>query len=365
MADRLLHKSDLETLLEHISVAGYRILGPRLHEGAVVFEELSSVEDLPRGIRDVQSPGAYRTVVEGDRYFDWANGPQALKPLCFAPREQLWRCERDANGHLAFTEVPAEAPPTAIIGVRGCDLAALDLQDQHFLGQGRVDRHYQARREALLLVAVHCNYPAATCFCASTGDGPRAGGPFDLALQELDEGFLIEAGSSRGQALLEDLPLAPASDEQLARAETLYQEAVAAQTRGLPSRDLSETLFANLEHPRWEDVAARCLSCGNCTSVCPTCFCNDVFPEPSLDGEVTETYRQWDSCYTPGHSYFAGRVLRKDILTRYRQWLTHKLGGWHAQFGRSGCTGCGRCITWCPVGIDITEEATAICGGGT
>jgi sulfhydrogenase subunit beta (sulfur reductase) len=364
MADRLLHKRDLGSLFERLSAAGYRILGPRLRDGAVVFEELGSVDELPRGLRDVQSPGAYRTVVEGDHYFDWANGPQALKPLCFAPREQLWHCERDGDGHLSFVEIPPRARPTALIGARGCDLAALDLQDRHFLAEGRLDRHYQARREALLIIAVHCNHPAATCFCASTGDGPRAGEGFDIGLQELEEGFLIEAGSNRGSDLLERLPLTAATPEQLAEAEDLYQGALERQQRGLPSRDLSEALFANLEHPRWDEVAGRCLACGNCTAVCPTCFCSDVFQEPSLDGGVTETYRQWDSCHTAGHSYFAGRVLRKDIRMRYRQWLTHKLGGWHAQFGRSGCTGCGRCITWCPVGIDITEEAAAICASG-
>jgi sulfhydrogenase subunit beta (sulfur reductase) len=364
MADRLLHKRDLGSLFERLSAAGYRILGPRLREGAMVFAELGSVDELPRGMRDVQSPGAYRTVVEGDRYFDWANGPQALKPLTFASHETLWECRRGEDGHLEFVQTPPEPRPTAVIGVRGCDLAALDLQDRHFLAPGRVDSHYQTRRNALFLIAVHCNHPAATCFCASTGDGPRAGEGFDIALQEIEEGFLIEAGSSRGSDLLERLPLSPATSAQLAEAEDLYQGALEHQKRGLPSRDLSDALFAALEHPRWDEVAGRCLACGNCTAVCPTCFCSDLIQEPSLDGRTNTAHRQWDSCYTAGHSYFAGRVLRKDIRTRYRQWLTHKLGGWHAQFGRSGCTGCGRCITWCPVGIDITEEAVAICGNG-
>lgn len=362
MADQFLLKSDLEDLLELLKADGYRLLGPRLREGAIVFDTLDSAADLARGLNDVQSPGAYRLVTNGDRYFDWANGPQGLKPLTFASHEPLWECRRDESGRLEFAAILPEPHPTAVIGVRGCDLAALELQDRHFLAPGRADTQYQARRNALFLVAVHCNRPAATCFCASTGDGPRAGEGFDIALQELEEGFLVEAGSDRGSALLTRLRLAPASPEQLSEAEDLYQGAVARQRRGLPSRDLSEHLFANLEHPRWEEIAGRCLACGNCTSVCPTCFCNDLVTEPSLNGEATETVRQWDSCYTPGHSYFAGRALRKDIRTRYRQWLTHKLGGWHAQYGRSGCTGCGRCITWCPVGIDITEEATAICG---
>ena len=136
------------------------------------------------------------------------------------------------------------------------------------------------------------------------------------------------------------------------------QEAAQQQTRSLPSHNLRDALFANLEHPRWEDVAERCLSCGNCTSVCPTCFCHSETDETALDGDHSLHARQWDSCFTQGHSYIHGMTIRADTRTRYRQWLTHKLGSWHDQYGRSGCVGCGRCIAWCPVGIDITARGS-------
>ncbi|MBF0393567.1 MAG: 4Fe-4S dicluster domain-containing protein, partial [Alphaproteobacteria bacterium] len=116
----------------------------------------------------------------------------------------------------------------------------------------------------------------------------------------------------------------------------------------------------NREHPRWDEVAKRCLTCGNCTMVCPTCFCTTVDDVTDLGGTRTERVRSWDSCFTLDFSYIHGGSVRNEGSSRYRQWITHKLSSWHDQFGSSGCVGCGRCITWCPVGIDITEEVGAI-----
>ncbi len=168
------------------------------------------------------------------------------------------------------------------------------------------------------------------------------------------------AGSDAGTALLERLATETASPEQTARAEAETRAAAEAQHRELAGQDLRDFLFARTTHPRWEEVAERCLSCGNCTMVCPTCFCHSLETVPDLEGQRAERVRQWDSCFTSGHSYIHGIVIRATTANRYRQWLTHKLASWHDQFGRSGCVGCGRCITWCPVGIDITEEIAAM-----
>ncbi len=227
------------------------------------------------------------------------------------------------------------------------------------------DPYYARRREQLFLVAVGCSHPAATCFCASTGDGPRPQHGFDILLEELDEGYVAHGGSGEGRRMLAALDLARASDGQMRAAQQESERAGAIQTRQLPSRNLRATLFANLDHRRWADVAERCLACGNCTSVCPTCFCHSEHDAPALGGNESEHQREWDSCFTRGHSYVHGFTVRPDTRSRYRQWLTHKLGSWHDQYGRSGCVGCGRCIVWCPVGIDITEEAAAICAQST
>jgi ferredoxin len=334
-----------------------------VRDGAVVFEPISSADELPAGVRDIQGAGSYRLErSDTPRCFAWANGPQALKPLTFAPEESMWRVTRNEAG-LHFEPTPPVVPPSAVIGVRGCDLAALQLQEAHFLDAAAGDTNFRTRREALFIVAVDCAHPADTCFCASTGDGPGAENGFDIAISELDEGLLLRSGSVRGERVINTLGLAPAGEDQLQRVRDELRRAAESQSRGLPSRDLRDPLFARQDHAHWTDVAQRCLACGNCTAVCPTCFCSSYEARPELDGDTADHLRQWDSCFDFGHSSLHGHPMRDDIRLRYRQWLTHKLAGWHDQFGRSGCTGCGRCITWCPVGIDLTAEVAALLEG--
>ncbi len=362
MENGFLARAGFQQLLDTLRASGYRCVGPTVRDGAIVFDEINDVSELPAGYRDHQAPGEYRLTQEGgQRLFAWANGPQALKPRLFAPREVRWEVNFADRSAPEFRAVEAPVEAAAVIGVRACDLAALDLLDRHFL-EGMADVPYQHRRAALLLVAVNCTHPAATCFCASTGDGPAATRGYDILLDELDTGFIVTAGSASGRSLIATLPLGPVSAEQRAEAAAATDAASAAQTRSLPSRNLKESLFARLDHARWAEVGERCLACGNCTSVCPTCFCFSAEDEVTADGTHSRHVHQWDSCFTAGHSYLHGFILRSDAPLRYRQWLTHKLGGWHDQYGRSGCVGCGRCISWCPVGIDITEEAGAICG---
>ena len=359
-----LARDDLQSLLDALKADGFRCVGPQVRDGIIRYAGLEQASQLPWGVTESQAPGEYRLhETDNSRCFAWANGPQALKPIVFAPRENLWQSTQAADGSLGFSDGLPDVAPLAVIGVRPCDIAALYLHDQHFLQQEYRDPYYLQRRQDLLPVAVNCTHPAATCFCASTGDGPRASYGFDIALTELEEGYLVEVHSEQGRAICAQLPLQPATHAHLQTVEDAMQQAADSQVRQLPADNLKAPLFANLEHPRWEEIAGRCLSCGNCTAVCPTCFCHSEADEVSLDGLHTEHYRQWDSCFTQGHSYIHGLTVRPQTAQRYRQWLTHKLGSWHDQYGRSGCIGCGRCITWCPVGIDLTEEATVICSG--
>lgn len=361
---RFLAHTALQVLYEALTEAGFRLYAPQIRDGALQFAECTNAAELPWAVSDTQSPGNYR-LGEGNksRAFAWANGLQALKPLLFTPSETLWRVSRDEAGCLQFTSEKPQVEARAVIGVRPCDLAALDIHDRHFLGE-HPDGYYTARRQKLFFVAVNCSHPASTCFCASTGDGPAAEKGFDLLLDELDNGFVVNAGSDSGRTLLQELALPDASAAQQELATKQQRHAAEIQQRRMPPGNLQDPLFARLNHPRWEEVGTRCLACGNCTSVCPTCFCHREQELPALDGDSSEHIREWDSCFTQGHSYIHGTVIRASISQRYRQWLTHKIGSWNEQYGRSGCVGCGRCITWCPVGIDITEEVHALLGTG-
>lgn len=358
---KFLARHDLASLLERLGEQGYTCIGPRVRDNAVVFDELNSIDELPRGVLDDQQPGSYRLrQTDLPFFFAFTTCAQGIKPFLFAPHEPLWTSTGDGQEGMVFEPSLPQFRPLAIIGARACDISAMHIQDRHFAAPAHSDPHYTRRRADLFVVAVQCMRSTDTCFCSSTGDGPHVAQGYDLRLMEVEDGFIVQGGSEAGERLMAQLPLRPASTGQLAEGERRTAQA-AVQQRALPSANLEDALFARLDHPRWEQVAQRCLSCANCTSVCPTCFCYRAVDDSELGAAHTIHARTWDSCFTRPHSYIRGITIRAETPQRYRQWLTHKLGSWHSQYGRSGCTGCGRCITWCPTGIDITEEANVIC----
>ena len=354
-------RGGIQELIDHLREGGYQCLGPVVADGAIQFREVVDLAQFPRGVQNDQQPGDYRlSQTTDERLFAWNHGPQAIKPLCFAPQEVLWTERRGQDQTLGINAELPDLAPTAIIGVRACDLAALALQDRHFLEGVSPDPHYQARRQQLLLIGVDCAQSAQTCFCASTGDGPALDGRFDIGLAELAEGYLVWAGSGKGRPWVEGLSRQRATDAQLAAMLEATDHAAMAQTRHLPSEQKQRHLYQRLDHSHWQEVARRCLSCGNCTAVCPTCFCYSNTHAMGLMGDSAQMIRRWDSCFSPTLSDMGHFQVRKATDQRYRQWLTHKLAGWQEQLGRSGCVGCGRCLTWCPVGIDLTQEVAEI-----
>lgn len=359
-APSLLPRESFHCLLETLRRRGYRILGPTVKDGAVVWGTITTINDLPVGWQDEQRPGHYRLKkTDSTRCFGIVHGPESLKRETFAPSETLLVLDRKGKSFSPRPVLP-ESVATAILGIRACDLAGLAIQDRIFLQDAYPDPYYQARRSSLLLIAVNCTRALDTCFCASMNTGPQAKVGYDLVLTESDDDFLVETGSERGLEIARELPLQPASSERVA-ADLVRMDACAkSQTRTIDQSSLPQALYDAHDHARWDEVGSRCLACTNCTMVCPTCFCHAVEDKPDLAFQQTEHVRVWDSCFTPNHGYIHGKNFRPTIKDRYRMWLTHKLASWIDQFGTSGCVGCGRCITWCPVGIDLTEELASL-----
>jgi ferredoxin len=343
---------------------GYQLLGPRLRDGAIVYDEIAGAGDLPVGWTDEQDGGKYRLRKRADgALFGYAVGPHSWKKFLFPPVVRLWEATRQGAGfEIGGSQDPP--PKLAFIGVRSCELHAIAIQDKIFLGGSFIDPIYAARRKNAFVVAVNCGHPAGTCFCVSMQTGPRVTEGFDLGLTEVIDGarhyFVVEIGSAPGAQVMDRVEHRLATEAEREAAERVVARAAEKMGRTMDTRGIKELLYRNYEHPRWEDVADRCLTCANCTMVCPTCFCSTVEDVTDLQGEHAERWRRWDSCFTMSFSHVVGGSARHSAKSRYRQWMTHKLATWIDQFGTSGCVGCGRCITWCPVGIDITEEVRAI-----
>ncbi|GER90716.1 4Fe-4S ferredoxin [Dictyobacter vulcani] len=355
-----------EQLLQRLQQREYHVLGPTVRNQAIVYDTLTSIADLPKGYTDEQDGGSYRLKQRhDDAFFGYAVGPHSWKQFLHPPITRIWRAKRDGSSfHIAKED--KGIPKYAFIGVRSCELHAIAIQDRVFLQGACTDPGYQERRQDLFIVAINCGQAGGTCFCASMQTGPRATFGYDLALTEIVDTrqhfFVVHIGTELGAEMMDGLVCQQASPDDLQRDEQIV--ACTAQTMGRQMAtspvELKGLLARNLEHPRWEEVAGRCLSCTNCTMVCPTCFCTTVEDVIDLAGEETERVRKWDSCFNLDFSYLYGGSVRASAKSRYRQWMTHKLSTWYDQFGSSGCVGCGRCITWCPVAIDITEEVRAI-----
>jgi sulfhydrogenase subunit beta (sulfur reductase) len=356
----LIEASQLQQLFDALQRHGYAIMGPTLRQDELVYAEVRSPEDLPLGWLDEQEAGSFRLVRgEAQTFFGCGVGQHSWKQFLFPAHLRLWQAKRQ-DSSWRVTDFTDEDPPYAFLGVRACDLAALEVHDRTFIRGRYADPVYQARREKGFIIAVNCTRCGGTCFCASLGTGPRATFGFDLALTEVLEGgnhyFLVEVGTERGKAILDTLTTRPATPDEVAAAENLVAGAAQSQTRALDTKGLKEFLYNNFENPHWDRVVERCLTCGNCAITCPTCFCHNVTNRVDVTGEVAERWREWEVCFTVEHSYIHGGAIRPSPRSRYRQWLTHKLATWVDQYGCLGCIGCGRCITWCPVGIDLTQE---------
>lgn len=356
----------IDDLLTVLKTDGYKCVAPRQHDGAINYATLNKAAELPWGYHDEQAPAHYALSKSDHQHaFGFVLPSASVKPMLFKAKEPVWKVARDTVGKLKFEPV-VEYEKIAVFGIRPCDLRGIEIQDRVFMENSYNDVRYTKRRENQFLIAMNCTKAHSNCFCVALGDSPHANHGYDLAMTELcgscGAGFVVAIGSEKGRVVLEKLNLAAASGGQAQLALERIKQAETMQTKTLPPiKQIEAKLMANLEHPQWDDVAARCLSCGSCTQACPTCFCHNEHDEANVLGTETIHTRVWDSCFSIDHSYTHGETYRETPKYRYRQWLTHKFSTWRDQFRTKGCVGCGRCVTWCPVKIDVVDEINTIC----
>jgi sulfhydrogenase subunit beta (sulfur reductase) len=356
--------NDLQGLFTSLSHKGYRLLGPILKDGAIVYDDISSLSEMPRGWTEKQDAAIYRLKKRNDEaYFGYTLGPQSWKKYLYPSSRRLFAAEKDKSGFKVIEE-KAKAEKLAFIGVRPCEISAIKVLDKVLENGPFKDNTYVKKRTNTFILAVNCAHAGGTCFCVSTKTGPKATANFDLALTEVlnDDRhvFVIEIGSDSGAEVVSSISAKKSSANDIAAADKVSIEAAQKMGRSLDISGIKELINRNFDNPRWDNAAKRCLSCGNCTMVCPTCFCTSVQDVTDLSGKQAERWQNWDSCYMVDFSYIHGGSIRPSVKARYRQWASHKMGYWLDQFDTLGCIGCGRCITWCPAAIDITEEVTAI-----
>ncbi len=363
-AQYILERGNFQNLLDALAKRKFKLYGPMIRDKAIGYDEIANEADLPIGWSDEQEGGKYRLKKRYDNaLFGYSVGISSWKKFLFPSERKLWEANRN-NGTIDFNESNNSVDKMAFIGVRSCELHAIEIQDKIFRDGDFKDSIYKTRREQTFVLAVNCGYAGGNCFCVSMRTGPKVYSGFDLALTEIIKGdrhyFLVNIGSDIGAEVFSEIPFRLASEDEKRNADEVILLTAGHMGKTLNTEDIKNILNRNFDHPRWDVVAARCLACSNCTMVCPTCFCSSAEDSSDLTGSHAERWRKWDSCFSIDFSYIHGGKIRYSSKSRYRQWMTHKLANWIDQFGMSGCVGCGRCITWCPVAIDITEEAQAI-----
>jgi len=351
-------KGSITRLIRNLRDRGYTVVGPSLSEGVVRLMELTGPADLATGVVDVQAPGSYTLGRESPLIFSSVNGPDSPKRDLHPAEVELSKLVESGDG-IEFVSAFQPGRRYAFLGIRPCDLKAVEVMDRTMLAPGFEDHVYSALRSDSIFIVVNCTRAGENCFCVSMGTGPGVESGYDVAITELPEKLLIDV-PERSTALFQGIELKPATEAELQTASEMVQRAREQMGRRIAERDPSKRMYAVMDSPEWGKVAERCLACGNCTMVCPTCFCNTIIDRTDLrDGSVSRV-RVWDSCLSKDFVYSAGGNPRVQRMARYRQFVMHKFAYWPDEFGIYGCVGCGRCITWCPVGIDITETVNGV-----
>jgi len=351
-------KEAISKILRNLRSLGYTVIGPSLRDGVVRLAEVTEPEDIASGILDTQAPGKYQISGGSALMFSSVNGPDSPKRYLHPAEVELLRMKEGTQGF----EVTSRSRPDkkyAFFGIRPCDLRGVETMDRTMMMPGFEDPTYSSLRKDSLFVVVNCTRAGNNCFCASMSTGPKADAGYDMAITELPDKLLLDVPEARS-ALVQGIDVQPAGEGDIRAGDEMVNQAKDQMNLRFKREDFSRLMNLGMESPVWKETADRCLACGNCSMVCPTCFCNTTQERADItDGSVSRV-RVWDSCLSKEFTYSAGGNPRQQRSARYRQYVMHKFAYWPEQFGSYGCVGCGRCITWCPVGIDITATVNKV-----
>jgi len=341
---------DLGKLIEVLKAYGYVTYGYKVSRGAVIFDELRNLEDMPLKYRDVQGPGSYRLIEGNGVRHSFASPKEVIHPA----RQELFNV--DSNGGVSYP--PIESKKIALVGIKSCDLASIKVMDRILSN----DDSYNARRKEALTIVEECINPGDTCFCGSLGTGPYVSEDFDLAYARIDDDHvLFKYGSRVGLNLVKRLGLKPASEELVNTYSSLMSEA---KEKTSPLKfglsDIENSMLKSMSDvDLWKKLSEKCVGCANCNLVCPTCFCTEFLDDLKLDNSASRV-RFWVGCLSYVYGLVAGTHFRPELYMRYRHFVLHKFLFYRKQIGLVGCVGCGRCITWCPVGIDLRKTVSEV-----
>ncbi len=247
-----------------------------------------------------------------------------------------------------FVSLLGEIQPRIIFGIRPCDVHALQLLDTVFNAEGAQDPYWLAKREKTTIITLGCEQPCSTCFCTSVGGSPFDRRGSDLLLTDMGDHYALEAITDRGKALVQSMP--SASADQTDDVNKVQSKAEASLPKTFDSTGIRDKLYQLFSSNYWEKMQQSCLGCGVCTYLCPTCFCFDIVDEKQRSQRV----RNWDTCMFRVYTQEAsGHNPRPTKLERTRQRIMHKYAYWLDNINEIGCTGCGRCVRYCPVNLDI------------
>lgn len=334
-AHLFLSTANLAALVDELVTSGVTVIAPAASaDGRTDYRPITAVRELVAG------DGIPR---------------RSLKEAVLPPTEPLFAFRRRGR-EVELRPAPPEVPPRVVIGARPCDAAGLEVLDK-VMGWDYCDEPYFGRRAATTVVAMACTAPDAACFCAAMGLGPDDPTGADVLLVPASGGYLAEAATDKGRALVEAHParfaVAPpdlAPDPTVAAArENVTANAV------IDPQAVRAWVDGHFDHPLWQELALRCHGCGACASVCPTCHCFDIVDEPESPGRGVRR-RNWDTCQTARFTLHAsGHNPRAVQTARCRQRVSHKLSIYPARFGTVACVGCGRCARACPGGQCLPE----------